>query len=95
MEYPAVAHSCLLCDKYFFGSSRKTQIFSPLAFKSHLLSEKHLAVEKELLELKKQKRLREIKNWNSSPSNGSYTATTIGEIRDNGKLRIFVIGDSR
>ncbi len=61
MEYPkdnAFAHSCLLCDKYHnhSNSSKKSQLFSSLAFKRHLLSKKHLAICSRLLELKEQKK---------------------------------------
>ena len=62
-------------------------LLSPLAFKRHLLSKKHLAICRLLVELKtqKKKKLMEIVN-----ENNGYT--TIEELSNDGKkMKIFVI----
>ncbi len=89
----AVSHSCLLCSRGYNHNSRKTKIYSPYAFKSHLLSEEHLAAEAALLELKKQKKQKEIKDYSRNNECTSYAPIIIGEIKDNGKVRI--LGHSR
>ncbi len=78
-------HSCLVCDDQLLTN----KLFSPLAFKRHLLSKKHLAICRLLVELKAQKRLKLIE-IGDEPAANSYT--TIEELSaDEKKMKVFII----
>ncbi len=91
MEYSTqvpLFHSCLLCDHYF-----NCKRFSSLDFKKHLLSKKHLALCKLLVDLKTQKKKKLIE-MGDKPSESDYQ--TIEQISGNGKtLKIFTISNKQ
>ena len=81
-------HSCLLCNDHLLTN----KLFSSLAFKKHLLSKKHLAICRMLVELKTQKRLQLIEIGDELSESADNDYTTIEELSADEKTKkIFVI----